>query len=98
MPVLDANSPAKFYDSLAVGTPVIVTNRGWTKELVDANNCGWYVSAEDAEVLATQIQTRLAQPKALQTAGEAGKRLAEATFGRQQLSETVQRILEAAAR
>ena len=56
LPVLDANSPAKLYDSLAVGTPVVVTNQGWTKALVEQHGCGWYVPAGDAQALAAQLQ------------------------------------------
>ncbi|RYY18233.1 MAG: glycosyltransferase WbuB, partial [Cytophagaceae bacterium] len=55
LPVLDANSPAKLYDALAVGTPVVVTNKGWTKALVEQHGCGWYAPAGDAEALAARL-------------------------------------------
>ncbi len=97
LPVLDSNSPAKLYDSLAVGTPVIVTNRGWTKELVEQHACGWYVPAGDAEALATQLRRLLAQPEILAVAGDRGRQLAIAAFDRQRLASQVQQILEAAA-
>lgn len=97
LPVLDANSPAKLYDSLAVGTPVIVTNRGWTKTLVEQHGCGWYVPAGNAEALATQLHQLLAQPSMLLEAGNRGRQLAAKEFDRQQLAATVQRILETAA-
>ena len=97
LPVLDANSPAKLYDSLAVGTPVIVTNPGWTRALVEEHGCGWYVPAGDAEVLAQQLRALLADAGALAAAGARGRQLAEAAFDRQQLARHVQRLLEAAA-
>ena len=97
VPVLDANSPAKLYDSLAVGTPVIVTNPGWTKTLVEQHGCGWYVPASQPEALAARLRELLAQPGALVGAGEQGRRLASAAFDRQRLAATVQRILETAA-
>jgi glycosyltransferase involved in cell wall biosynthesis len=97
MPVLDANSPAKLYDSLAVGTPVVVTNRGWTKTLVEQHGCGWYAPAGSAEALAAQLRQLLAQPDTLFQAGQRGKRLAVESFDRQQLAATVQVILEDAA-
>ena len=97
LPVLDANSPAKLYDSLAVGTPVIVTNRGWTKTLVEEHGCGWYVPAGDVTALVARLQTLLAQPAQLAMAGLNGKRLAEREFDRQQLAQRVQQLLEAAA-
>ncbi|MBD2724481.1 glycosyltransferase family 4 protein [Hymenobacter armeniacus] len=97
LPVLDANSPAKLYDSLAVGTPVIVTNRGWTKKLVERHACGWYVPAGDALALAAKLRELLAQPSALLHAGEQGRRLAIESFDRMQLATTVQQVLEQVA-
>ncbi|WP_210519154.1 glycosyltransferase family 4 protein [Hymenobacter terricola] len=98
LPVLDSNSPAKLYDSLAVGTPVIVTNRGWTKALVEQHDCGWYVPAGDARALAEQLWALLAQPALLVAAGARGRQLALEEFDRQQLAQQVQQVLEAAAR
>ncbi|MCC3155042.1 glycosyltransferase family 4 protein [Hymenobacter sp. BT770] len=97
LPVLDSNSPAKLYDSLAVGTPVIVTNQGWTKALVEQYNCGWYVPAGEPGALVAQLRALLAQPEALAAAGARGRQLALAAFDRQQLAQQVQGILEAAA-
>ena len=97
LPVLDANSPAKLYDSLAVGTPVVVTNQGWTKELVERHGCGWYVPAGDAEALVAQLRNLLAQPEALTAAGNRGRQLARREFDRQELASQVQQLLEAAA-
>lgn len=97
MPVLDTNSPAKLYDSLAVGTPVIVTNRGWTKKLVEQESCGWYVPAGDAPALAARLREALQQPAILHEMGERGRQLARREFDRQILAGTMQRILEQAA-
>ena len=97
LPVLDANSPAKLYDSLAVGTPVVVTNTGWTKALVEEHRCGWYVPAGDAEALAIRLRELLKQPEQLAAAGANGQALVAREFDRQQLAARVQRVLEAAA-
>ncbi|MBW3129795.1 glycosyltransferase family 4 protein [Hymenobacter profundi] len=98
LPVLDANSPAKLYDSLAVGTPVIVTNPGWTKELVEAHNCGWYVPASNASALAERVAELLAEPATVLAAGQAGQQVAQHYFDRQQLAATMQNILEQSAK
>jgi glycosyltransferase involved in cell wall biosynthesis len=97
VPVLDTNSPAKLYDSLAVGTPVVVTNQGWTKALVERERCGWYVPAGDAPALATQLRELLQQPELLEKMGASGQQLAQREFDRQQLAATMQQILEQAA-
>ena len=97
LPVLDANSPAKLYDSRAVGTPVVVTNTGWTRALVAREGCGWYAPAGNAPALAQTLREVLRQPALLAAAGAAGQRLARRDFDRQQLAAVVQRVLENAA-
>lgn len=96
MPVLNANSPAKLYDSLAVGTPIIVTNTGWTNELVRKYGCGWYSPADDATALTTLLNELFSTPYLLEEAGAAGRKLA-AIFDRQGIASVVQRALEQAA-
>jgi glycosyltransferase involved in cell wall biosynthesis len=97
LPVLDTNSPAKFFDSLAVGTPVIVTNKGWTKAFLENHGCGWYSPAGDPDAMALCIQKALADPMALAEAGRRGKLKAIHLFDRGQQAETIERILERAA-
>jgi glycosyltransferase involved in cell wall biosynthesis len=98
MPVLATNSPAKLYDALAVGTPVVVTNGGWTKALVEEHGCGWYTPAGDAAGLASRLQAILADPTGRAAAGERGRALAGQEFDRARLATQMQRILEQASR
>ena len=97
LPVLGANSPAKLYDALAVGTPVVVTNQGWTKHLVEEHGCGWYAPAGDAAALTQRLQTALADQPALAAAGARGQALAQAQFDRVRLAAQMRRLLERAA-
>ncbi|UOQ54583.1 glycosyltransferase family 4 protein [Hymenobacter cellulosivorans] len=94
LPVLDANSPAKFYDSLAVGTPVVVTNQGWTKQLVEQQACGWYAPAGNAPALQQLLTDVLAQPQLLIETGRRGQQAAATQFNRQRIAQTIQEILE----
>ena len=94
LPVLNSNSPAKLYDSLAVGTPVVVTNSGWSKQLVEQEGCGWYTPAGDAPALAALLIQLLAQPALLIMAGACGRSLAARAFNRQTLAAVVQQVLE----
>lgn len=96
LPVLDSNSPAKLYDSLAVGTPVVVTNSGWSKQLVEQEGCGWFTPAGDAPALVALLIRLLAQPAVLAAAGARGRALAARAFNRQKLATVVQRVLEEA--
>ncbi len=97
LPVLDANSPAKLYDSLAVGTPVVVTNAGWTRQLVEQEGCGWYTPAGNAPALAALLTHLLEQPALLAAAGTRARQVAVRNFNRQELAAVVQRVLEKAA-
>ncbi|MBX0292832.1 glycosyltransferase family 4 protein [Hymenobacter sp. HSC-4F20] len=96
LPVLDTNSPAKFYDSLAVGTPVIVTNQGWTKALVEQRGCGWFTPAGDAIKLADCLTGLFQHPTLLRAAGQAGQQVAQEKFDRQHIGMVIERILETA--
>ena len=79
-PVLAANAPGKLVDSLAAGTPVVVTNPGWTKRFVERHACGWFVPPESPEALAAQIQAVLASPDVLAKAGRAAETAARRHF------------------
>ena len=49
LPVLATNSPNKFFDSLASGKLTIVNTPGWTKDLVEKYQCGFYANPLDAD-------------------------------------------------
>ncbi|EGP5401532.1 hypothetical protein UA3_00326 [Enterococcus faecium EnGen0263] len=52
IPILETNSPNKFFDSLAAGKPVIVNSNGWTRKVVETNQIGFYVDGDNPEDLA----------------------------------------------
>ncbi|MTI30594.1 glycosyltransferase family 4 protein, partial [Xanthovirga aplysinae] len=41
-PILETNSPNKFFDGLSSGKLLIVNSKGWTKNIVINRNCGFY--------------------------------------------------------
>lgn len=96
-PVLASNSPAKFFDSLGAGTPVIVTNPGWTRRFVETHRCGWHVPPSNPESLAHCIERALADPDALHAAGRRGAAVAREQFDRVTLSDQLEEILVRAA-
>jgi glycosyltransferase involved in cell wall biosynthesis len=93
-PVLATNAPAKFFDSLSAGTPVIVTNHGWTKAFVDRHECGWYVPASQPTQLADRITDLFDHPRRLREAGARGARAARRHFDRSHYARGVASILE----
>ncbi len=86
-PVLAANSPGKLYDSLATGTPVVVTNPGWTKRLVETHDCGWYVPPESPTQLTTCLRDVLDAPERLTTASQNARSLSRRRFRRSDLMD-----------
>lgn len=86
-PVLSTNSPSKFYDSLAVGTPVVVTNPGWTKRFIQRYECGWYVPPESPKALAAQLLSLLTTPNRLATASENARDVACLQFDRDEIMD-----------
>lgn len=93
LPVLQTNSPAKFFDSLATGTPVIVTNPGWTRTFVETHGCGWYVPAKEPESLVRCIERVTDDPEHLQSAGDKGMAIANKQFDRTRMATILESIL-----
>ncbi|GGG31819.1 glycosyltransferase family 4 protein [Pontibacter amylolyticus] len=93
LPVLASNSPAKLYDSLACGVPVLVTNPGWTKAFVEQYDCGWYSPAGQPHLLAQKIREILSDNEKRRLAGQNGQAIARQLFDRQQLAARVEQIL-----
>jgi glycosyltransferase involved in cell wall biosynthesis len=93
LPVLAANSPAKFFDSLASGTPVIVTNPGWTKAFVEKYRCGWYAPSNELGALVRCIEEALMDPKCLEQAGQRGQAVARDQFDRNRMAEALDTLL-----
>ena len=47
IPILSTNSPNKFFDSLASGKPILLNSNGWTKDIIEKNECGFYFDSKD---------------------------------------------------
>jgi glycosyltransferase involved in cell wall biosynthesis len=93
-PVLAANSPGKFFDSLATGTPVTVTNPGWTKRFVERHSCGWYVPPESPDALASCLQSVLDAPDHLAAAGRNARAAARRRFVRSEILDRYATLVE----
>jgi glycosyltransferase involved in cell wall biosynthesis len=98
LPVLAANSPGKLFDSLAVGTPVVVTNPGWTKALVEKQGCGWYVPAGAAEMLAISLMQHLSNEPKLAAMRVQAARVAREQFDRLKMVPKLEEIFKRVVR
>lgn len=98
LPILATNSPNKLFDSLSAGKPVIVNSAGWTKDLVEENNCGLYVKPDDPADLAEKIITLKNNPDLCVEMGRNSRRLAENKYDKDilcnQIVETIDRVFQ----
>ena len=96
-PALEANSPNKFFDSLAAGRPAIVNLDGWLRRLVETHAAGLYVPAGDGLALAAALGALADEPAAAARMGANARRLAEREFDRDVMGERLRTALESAA-
>jgi len=92
-PVLATNSPGKLFDSLAVGTPVVVTNPGWTARMVEEEGCGWAVPAENPDALRDMLFTLRDSPVIREDAARKSATMARRSFRRSRATAAIQDIM-----
>jgi glycosyltransferase involved in cell wall biosynthesis len=98
VPVLATNSPNKLFDTFAAGRPAIVNMDGWMRELVEQNDAGLYVRADDAPDLAEKLVWLRDHPDEAARMGRNARALAERAFSRDELASRALALLEEAAR
>ena len=94
LPILQTNSPNKLFDSLSAGKPIIVNSSGWTKELVEKNDCGFYVDPESPEQLADKLLEVKNNKELLMKWGENARRLSIEVYDKNLLTVKVAEIIE----
>ncbi|MFS0555431.1 glycosyltransferase family 4 protein [Brevibacillus sp. 179-C8.2 HS] len=97
IPILATNSPNKFFDSLAAAKPVIVNSAGWTKDIVEKHNIGFYVDPDHPEQLANLLVELKNQSHDLVEMGERARKLAEDKYERIKLAAQMEAVLVQAA-
>lgn len=80
LPILYTNSPNKLFDSLSAGKPIIVNSAGWTKDMVEEHNCGYYVDPNRPEELVARIKYLQNNPAVAKAMAANSRKLAETEF------------------
>lgn len=93
LPILATNSPNKFFDSLAAAKPVIVNSNGWTKEIVETHEIGFYVDPQDPIQLVKLLQRLITEQPKLQEMGQSARKLAEDQYERGKLARQMEQVL-----
>ena len=94
LPILQTNSPNKLFDSLSAGKPIIVNSAGWTKDLVEKENCGFFVNPDDPADFIDKIALYKDNKEQLKIWGENARKLSETTFDRSILAKRVAEVIE----
>ena len=94
LPILKTNSPNKLFDSLSAGKPIIVNSAGWTKDLVEKNDCGFYVDPESPSDFAEKLLMYMDEKETLRRWGENARRLSIEVFDKDILSAKVADVIE----
>lgn len=76
-PVLQQNSPNKFFDALAASKPLLLGVEGWLAEAVRNSGCGVVLSDYSSDVQALQALMAADQPRLQRAAAELASRYAK---------------------
>jgi glycosyltransferase involved in cell wall biosynthesis len=85
-PILETNSPNKFFDSLAAGRLTIVNTKGWLKDLVEKNECGFYADPLDPSYFFRKLKPFIEDKLLLKKYQRNARTLAEKEFSVEKLS------------
>ncbi len=85
--VLQTTSPNKFFDSLASGKLIISNIKGWMKDLIEENNCGFYADPIYPEDFYTKLKPYLDDINLLTSAQQNSRKLAEEKFEKKLLCD-----------
>ena len=94
LPVLKTNSPNKLFDSLSAGKPIIVNSAGWTKDMVEQEQCGFYADPTNPSELASKILFYRDLQDDLKQMGENARRLSLEVYDKDILAGKVADVLE----
>jgi glycosyltransferase involved in cell wall biosynthesis len=94
LPILYTNSPNKLFDSFSAGKPIIVNSAGWTKEMVELHNCGFYANPNYPHELVEKIKYLQSYPVKAKSMGDNARKLAEEVYDKSILSRRFISVIE----
>ena len=94
LPILKTNSPNKLFDSLSAGLPIVVNSSGWTKDMVEKENCGFFVDPDNPDDFAEKLLLYKDDKEKLKVWGENARKLSVEVYDKDILSAQVADVLE----
>jgi glycosyltransferase involved in cell wall biosynthesis len=86
--------PTVLMEAGAVGLPVVATDVGGTREIVEEGKTGYVVKAGDSEAIAQRICDLLGNPEAARAMGTAAKSLVRTKFTLEKQAEVLSQVYE----
>jgi colanic acid biosynthesis glycosyl transferase WcaI len=95
-PTLDATCvPAKLFEYMAAGKPLVYAGRGIAVEFLEEVGCALTSPPENSQAIAAAIKKLLHEPDMMRTLGESGRRFVQQNYHRDKLMEGLVRELKA---
>ncbi|MDQ0595107.1 glycosyltransferase involved in cell wall biosynthesis [Chryseobacterium ginsenosidimutans] len=94
LPILYTNSPNKLFDSLSAGKPIIVNSAGWTKDIAEQYNCGFYVNPNQPQELVEKVLHLKSNPRLVEEMGNNSRKLAETVYDKSILCKKFVEVVE----
>jgi len=76
-PILETNSPNKFFDALAAGKIIIINTQGWLKELVEKEDVGFYADPTNPYAFIEKVELYINDKTRLLASQSKARRVAE---------------------
>lgn len=93
IPILNTNSPNKLFDSLSAGKPIIVNSAGWTRKLVEENNCGFYYDPKVPKSFLLMMEQIKSSTSVLKKMSVNSRKLSITTFDKNLLTEQIVELI-----
>jgi glycosyltransferase involved in cell wall biosynthesis len=95
-PILETTSPNKFFDGLAAGKLMISNTKGWMKELIEKNECGFYYNPQNPADFVLKLLPYIHEANLLKKAQTNARKLGETEFCKDRMIEKFLAIINEA--
>lgn len=90
-PILETNSPNKFFDALASGKLIITNTKGWVKDIIENERCGFYYNPDEPVKFVEEIEPYIKSHQQLKKSQTNARMVAETQFAK---SAQVEKLIE----
>ncbi len=90
-PILETNSPNKFFDALAAGKLIITNTKGWVKDIVENDQCGFYYDPDNPKEFISSIKPFIESSVQLKKSQQKARIVAETQFAK---SAQVEKLID----